>query len=635
MKRLTSLPKWCHSMSTPLDLVQFPSSSTLVSILQERAKGQPEQLAYTFLTEIKRDEVCLTYGELDSKARAIAAFLSTHHAQGDRALLLYPPGLDFIQAFLGCLYAGVVAVPIYLPRRPQQAAHLEKIAADCQATWALTDTASLAKLEKFFATEPTLAKLQYLPIDQIPIDQSMGWQPPPLTQENLAFLQYTSGSTGSPKGVMVSHGNLMHNQQLVKTAFKHTEASKVVGWLPLLHDMGLIGNVLQPLYMGIPSILMSPISFLQKPVRWLQTISDYQATTSGGPNFAYDLCCERITAAQKADLDLSHWQLAFNGAEPVRASTLDRFSEAFAECGFQKSAFYPCYGMAEATLFITGGDPEKSPVTLSLDPAALERHQAVEKKTKNPAQGQTVISCGHTWADQTLLIVDPTTRIACPPKQIGEIWIRSDSVAQGYWNQSVASQDTFQATLADDEAALTFLRTGDLGFISDQELFVTGRLKDIIIVRGQNYYPQDVELTVEAAHDALKSGGGAAFAVELQGQERLIVAQEIKRNYLRHLDASEVINDIRRAVLEGHGLQTYAILLLKTASLPKTSSGKVRRHACREAFLSGSMNIVADWSINPRSKTEFHQLKASIDTLFEQLQPSGSEAIEAVEEMFV
>ncbi len=563
---------------------------SLVDLLNKRAQNQPEATAYTFLQDGETESAQLTYKELDLKARAIAAQLKSLGVIGERALLLYPPGLEFIAAFFGCLYASVVAVPAYPARPNRSMSRLQAIVTDAQAKVTLTTTSVLANLEGRLAQNPELAAMRWLTTDNIATDLASNWQEPIVNSDALAFLQYTSGSTGKPKGVMVSHGNLLHNQQMIQMAFGHTEKSIIVGWLPLFHDMGLVGNVVQPLYLGIPCILMSPVAFLQNPLSWLKAISSYKATTSGGPNFAYDLCVRKITPEQRASLDLSSWEVAFNGAEPVRAATLERFATTFEPCGFRREAFYPCYGMAETTLLVSGGLKTAPPVVYKVEGAAIEQNRVVESVSEQEGV-RTIISCGQTWLDQKIVIVNPESLTLCPAGRVGEIWVSGPSVAQGYWNQPEQTTQTFHAYVA-DMAEEPFLRTGDLGFLQDGELFVTGRLKDVIIIRGRNHYPQDIELTVEESHPALRSGCGAAFSVEVEGEEQLVVAQEVERTYLRNLDVEEVVGSIRKAVSQQHELQVYAVLLLKTGSIPKTSSGKIQRHACRTGFLAESLPVV-------------------------------------------
>lgn len=589
---------------------------TLVDLLSYRAQNQSNQTAYTFLQDGETEAGRLTYKELDRQARMIAARLQNLDATGSRALLLYPPGLEFIAAFFGCLYAEVVAVPAYPPRRNQNISRLQAIAASSEATIALTTTSLLGNIESCFAQNPELA-LRWMATDQIASDLAEAWQEPELSSETLAFLQYTSGSTGKPKGVMVSHGNLLHNCALIQQCFEDTPSSIGVSWLPPYHDMGLIGGVLQPIYVGAPMVLMSPLAFLQKPVRWLQAISHYKATTSGGPNFAYDLCVRKIKPEQHASLDLSSWEVAFTGAEPIRAQTLAQFVAAFTQCGFRKETFLPCYGMAETTLIVSGGLKTALPIVRQVEGAALEQNRVVAATSKQEGT-QAIVGVGRSWLDHKIMIVDPESLTVCPANRVGEIWVSGSSVAQGYWNRVLETRQTFHASTANTGEG-PFLRTGDLGFLQDGELFVTGRLKDLIIIRGQNHYPQDIELTVEKSHPALRSGCGAAFAVEVKGEERLVVVQEVERSYLRNLDVNQVVGNIHQAVTVQHALQVYATVLVKTGSIPKTSSGKIQRHACRSGFLTGNLNVVEDWSENPQGKAKFLHLRAEVESVFQKL----------------
>jgi len=605
--------------------------STLVDLLRYRSLHQPAQLAFTFLQDGETESSSLTYQELDRSARAIATQLQSLGASGSLALLLYPPGLEFIAAFFGCLYAGTVAIPAYPPRRNQNMSRLQAIVASSQAAVALTTTSLLTNIREQLAQNPELAALRWLATDNLASDQALGWQESALSSDTLAFLQYTSGSTGTPKGVMVSHGNLLHNERMIERAFGHTKKTIVVGWLPLFHDMGLIGNVLQPLYLGRSCILMSPVDFLQKPFRWLQAISRYKATTSGGPNFAYDLCVRKITPEQGATLDLSSWEVAFTGAEPIRAETLERFAAAFDPCGFRKEAFYPCYGMAETTLFVSGGLKTDPPVVRHVKGTALEQNRVVTAASEQE-DVRTIVGCGQTWLDQKIVVVDPESLTECLSDQVGEIWVSGLSVAQGYWRRPEETQQTFHAYLADTVEG-PFLRTGDLGFLHNGELFVTGRLKDLVIIRGRNHYPQDIELTVDESHPALRSGCGAAFSVEVEGEERVVVAQEVERSYLRKLDADEVVGAVREAVSQQHELEVYAVLLLKTGSIPKTSSGKIQRYACKQRLLTGTLDIVAssnakldqllqDKCIHELFEQQVHQTPNATALVFEKTQLS-------------
>ncbi|MEA5581852.1 AMP-binding protein [Nodularia harveyana UHCC-0300] len=591
---------------------------TVVDLLQEKALQQPCKTAFTFLQDGEIEAQSLTYQGLAQEARAIATQLKTLVDRGDRALLLYPPGLEFISAFFGCLYAQVVAVPAYPPRRNQNLGRLQAIASDTQATVVLTTKSLLTNREAWSQQAPELTTIPWLATDDIDLNGDSHWQKPEISSDTLAFLQYTSGSTGKPKGVMVTHGNVLYNERMIELAYQHSQQTVIVGWLPLFHDMGLIGNILQPLYLGVSCHLMSPVAFLQKPVRWLQAISRYQATTSGGPNFAYDLCINKITPEQIAGLDLSSWELAFNGAEPVQAETLEKFATKFKPCGFRSQAFYPCYGMAETTLLVSGGMKTSDPVLLSVDSAAIEQNQVVISSEQS-ADSKQIVSCGKTWLEQKIAIANPETLTQCSPEQIGEIWVSGANVAAGYWQNPQATTETFQAYLADTKEG-PFLRTGDLGFIRNGELFVTGRIKDLIIIRGQNHYPQDIEITTQKSHPGLRPSCGAAFSITVAGEERLVIVQELERSYLRQLDIDQVVGAIRKAVSEEHELQVYAVVLLRTASIPKTSSGKIQRQGCRTGFLAKDLQIVGEWQANLQ-ESEHIQKTAKIPAEENSIQP--------------
>lgn len=577
------------------------SAATFVELLRQRAAQHPDMPVYIFLVDGESDAVTMTYGELDCQARAIAVQLQALGSAGERALLLYPPGIEYIAGFLGCLYAGVVAVPAYPPnpaRLARTLPRIQTIVANAGATVALTTEMIRALAPMVFEQAPDLGALRWLATDGPTNGIEQSWRPPPINGETLAFLQYTSGSTGTPKGVMLSHANLLANEAVIAEAFALAPGDCGVSWLPPYHDMGLIGGILQPIYLGTHCVLMSPVTFLQRPIRWLQAISRYGGTISGGPNFAYDLCARKVTPEQLATLDLSHWSLAFNGAEPVRAETIDRFAATFAACGFRREAFYPCYGLAEATLLVTGADREAPPLVLDVETSGLADNRVL------PARGEQatrLVSCGRCYGDLTLAIVDPATQTRCQPDQIGEIWVAGSSIAQGYWQQPDESTSTFQAQIAvTDEKP--FLRTGDLGFVRDGALFVTGRLKDLIIIDGRNVYPQDIELTTEQCHPAIRAGCSAAFSVDADGEERLVIAAEVERNFVaaqRRETAEagppavqEVIGAIKRAVSAQHDLRVYAVILLMTGTIPKTSSGKIQRHACRAAYLDRTLEAV-------------------------------------------
>lgn len=576
--------------------------STLVDLLQWRADQQPEKLAYRFLPDGQSEIRTITYTELDQRARAIGAWLESFGVGGERALLLYPPGLEYVASFFGCLYAGVTAIPAYPPRLNRPVPRIQSIVADSQASIALTTSTILHNIEQRFEHAPDLGALHWLSTEQVPAGLEADWRHPGVSSETLAFLQYTSGSTSQPKGVMLSHGNLMHNLKAIQHGFRIDSSAVGVFWLPSYHDMGLIGGILEPIYVGAQSTLMSPVSFLQRPFRWLEAMSRYKATITGAPNFAYDLCVDKVTPEQLASLDLSSWSLAFCGAEPIRPETLERFARTFELCGFRKASFYPCFGMAEGTLIVSGGEGPSEPRTFTVDRKALERDRVVQASPADVGS-LTMVNCGKAIIDQKIVIANPTTLKQRAPGQVGEIWVSGPSVAQGYWGLPDETRETFHAHLADTGEG-PFLRTGDLGFTQDGELFITGRLKDMIIIHGSNHYPQDIELTVEYSHAALQPGAGAAFSVTEGGKEQLVVVQEVKRQH-RQPDAVEVTSAIRQAVAEKHELQVFAIVLVKPMSIPKTSSGKIQRRACKDAFLEGTLEVVGEWraKLSPYSST--------------------------------
>ena len=581
-------------------------AATLVDILNYRAVNQPQQTAYTFLVDGETETVKLTYGQLEQRAKAIAAYLQSLSSSQDRVLLLYPPGLDYIEAFFGCLYAGVIAIPAYTPRPNRSLSRLQSIIKDADATIALTTHSIFNSLERQLERTPQLKALGWLTTDNLDGDLAKNWQPPNLSSSTLAFLQYTSGSTAEPKGVKIAYENLLHNLEAIHRCFRHSEDSRGVIWLPPYHDMGLIGGILQPLYGNFPVTLMSPLMFLQNPLRWLKAVSRQRATTSGGPNFAYDLCVRKFKPEQAAGLDLSSWSVAFNGAEPINYETLDKFAATFEPYGFRMDAFYPCYGMAEATLIISGSSKNDAVVTKTVKGKALERNQIAFAASEGD-NSRTLVSCGNSLADQKIVIVNPETHTTCSTGEVGEIWVSGTSVAGGYWNRHSETEHTFNACLQDTQDS-GFLRTGDLGFIEDGELFVTGRLKDMIIIKGRNHYPQDIEKTVQDSNSVIRPSCVASFSVNVAGEEKLIILAEVERHYWSSNrsasksngnghkngipNTKELIQTIRREVSKNHDLQIHTTLLLKPGGIPKTSSGKIQRHVCRADFLAGTLGAM-------------------------------------------
>ncbi len=577
------------------DLSRFGLPATnLVERLRFWSEQRAQQPAFFFLDE--QDEVTqVTYSQLDRQARAIAAQLTSLGFQGKRALLFFPPGLSFVAAFLGCLYAGTTAVPAFPPRRNRNMARVEAISGDAQAAVVLTVDSVLERSTSVLDDDSVhLTEIPWLAIERIPLDLADTWEPCALKDDTLAVLQYTSGSTGEPKGVMLSHSNLMHNCSIITHGFGANQESVGLSWLPTYHDMGLVGGILNPLFIGRPNVFMAPMSFLQKPIRWLRGISRFQVTISGGPNFAYALCNEKITDAECEGLDLSRWKVAFNGAEPVRADTLATFADKFGPFGFRAEAFYPCYGMAEATLIVSGAERKQPPRVRAFDANSLEANQVVPVSESDPT-ARKLVSSGRILPEQNVSIVDPVTCLASPENQVGEIWIQSKSVAQGYWNKADETGCVFHGTIANHGGETNrFLRSGDLGFFHEGELFVTGRSKDLIIINGRNLYPHDIESIVEASHEAIRTGGGVAFSVDRENSEQLVIAQELVREH-RKYDLVEITAAIRKAVFEFLDVVPQSIVLLKVGRLPKTSSGKVQRGACRELYLTNQLEFLAQW----------------------------------------
>jgi len=563
-------------------------TQTLGKVLRKRAGEHPSRVAFTFLSNGETESGALTYAELDRQAAAIGAALKNSGAEGRPVLLLFPSGLHYVAAIFGCFYSGAVAVPTYPPRPGRADARMAGIAADSGAGVALTTSALLPALRSQFEKAHGWERMHWIATDLL-LEQA-GWDCPPVAieEDKPALLQYTSGSTSAPRGVIVTHANLLATQRMLQAAFEHCEDSTHVSWLPIFHDMGL-ANVLNPVFLGATCFLMQPATFVQRPMRWLRMISRHRASTSMAPNFAYDLCARAATAEDIPTLDLSSWTLALNGAEPVRHATLERFAATFAPCGFRRETFYPAYGLAEATVFVTGGPKWAEPPSLSVSAAALARHSVVPAAATDP-QSRTFVGCGKTWMGTGVRIVDPDTMRECEPDRIGEIWVAGPQVAQGYWRNPVETAASFGARLSDTGEG-PFLRTGDLGFIRSDQLYITGRLKNVIVVDGRNCYAEDIEQAALESHPALRPGHCAAFAVDVEDQERLVIVAEIDRRYrpAERGDAGEIILAIRRSVAEIHDVTVYAVAPVSSGSIPMTSSGKVQRHGCARAYLAGTL----------------------------------------------
>ncbi len=550
--------------------------SSLVALLAHRATSQPDDRAYLFLSDRGAEEAVLTFRQLHEAARGLAARLTKIANPGDRAILVFPPGLEFLVAFFGCLIAGVIAVPMMVPRRQSARDSSAGIMANCEPVVALTSPAFAVRsdLQARFASG-----IQWLSVDLTQVERSTADLPKP-EPEAIAFLQYTSGSTSEPKGVAVSHANLLANLEMIRVSLGNTRQSTYVNWVPLYHDMGLILNALEALYVGALCVLMAPNAFMQRPLNWLRAIHHYRAEVGCSPNFGFDLCVSRYRADQMQDVDLSSWKVALNGAEPVHAETIKRFSATFASHCFDPAAAFPAYGMAEATLLIAGGRRGADYVTRTVSRSALQAH-AVSVPV-DPADLQTLVGCGHALINERIAIVEPESCKRLSSTQVGEIWVNGPNVARSYWRNPEASRTNLNAQIAGDDDGANWLRTGDLGLI-----------KDLVIIRGINHYPQDIEHSVQALHPALRQNCGAAFSVpDDQGEEMLVIVQEIERTERNRIDPVEMTGLIREGVTDQHELFARHITLIRQGMLPKTTSGKIQRSLTRRLWLEGRLDDV-------------------------------------------
>jgi acyl-CoA synthetase (AMP-forming)/AMP-acid ligase II len=550
--------------------------------LQRHALTSPDRLAYRFLLDGRDNEVLITFSELDRTVRAAAAMLQRHCSPGDRVLILLKPGLDYIVGFLACLYSGLIAVPAYPPGATKTLDRLDGILGDCEPAAALTGKDDLPAIRERLAERTS--QTQALDISELEPDDAGNWQPVEVRRSDIAFLQYTSGSTGNPKGVVVTHGNLIHNSQSISENFATYQDSHIVSWLPPYHDMGLIGGILQSVFVGCSATLLAPIHFLQRPLRWLQAISKYRGTVSGGPNFAYELCVRKIKQEELAGLDLSSWQVAFNGAEHVRVQTIESFYDKFSTCGLKVGTAFPCYGLAEGTLLVACDRVHREPVTRHFHASLLEDNRAVPLQCEEGARGRTLVSSGRGIAGQEPFICDPDTEQRLAEGQVGEICIVGDSVASGYWKRPESTRAAFREARPEQTSWPSFFRTGDLGFLLEGELYVTGRLKDLIIINGVNHHPGDLESTVMQADESFRPDGSAAFSVELDDAEQVVIVQEIERRALRTLDVQRVLSTIKANLWQQHRVAQPVVLLVFGGTLPRTSSGKVKRQECRRLY---------------------------------------------------
>jgi acyl-CoA synthetase (AMP-forming)/AMP-acid ligase II len=576
------------------------TAETLAGLLRSQCDQRGGQVAYSFLTDGEADQFSLTYADLDREARRVAVAVGERVAPGGRAVLVYPPGPAFVVAFFGCLYAGVAAVPVFPPVPPRfeaGAEHLRRVIADVGAE-AVLCTSDLLGLRDYLGDGGSTGT-GWLATDVLGDISPDDWHDLSLDGDSVAFIQYTSGSTSAPKGVILRHHHLIANQRAITDAFGLSSATIGLSWLPTYHDMGLIGFVIVPMAIGITSYFLSPLHFLERPARWLEAISRFGATVSGGPNFAYELCARRISDEELGRIDLTTWEVAFVGSEPVRPDTMRRFARRFAAAGLSPAALFPCYGMAEASLLVAGGSWPGGPATARLDADALSEGRVLRaghRPGKDAGRETEVASVGRVITGHDAAITDPATHRPAGPGQVGEIWLRGPSIAAGYWGRAAETIATFGATIEGGDGR-PYLRTGDLGFVLDGELFITGRMKEVVILRGQNVYPQDIERAIQEADPRFRPGCGAAFGIGAEGTEGLVVVQETKAEDQQEL--ADLSERARRAVAVSHGVRLEALLLVAPRTLAKTSSGKVQRLNCRSAYLGGTLSPLHEWRAAP------------------------------------
>ncbi len=569
------------------------TAKNFVEHVRLQAKNYTLKTAFIFLEDGIHQKEKITYNQLEHRARATAATLLKKSQKGERCILLFPPGIDFIVSLMGCFFSGIIAVPAYPPKKNRSNERFWSVLDDSGATLILCSDDVKTELNKYFIRDKRLRNIQQITLESINTKESENWTAPHLNEDDVALLQYTSGSTALPRGVMVTHKNLLFNSELIKRSFNHDENLTGVNWLPPFHDMGLIGTLIQPLYVGGKNVIIPPGVFLRNPSLWLKAITNHKGTTVGGPNFALDYCSEKMHEDDKKEIDLSSVKVFFCGAEPIQKKSIEQFSSKFANCGFKPEMFYPCFGLAESTLMVAGGEQKDKPVYFSADSKAIERNNKIIQ-SDNIDEKRDYVGCGFPWAGSKVVIVDDKAKTVLNELYIGEIWTSGPSVCKGYWNNPEETKDIFKAYLSDTGEG-PFLRTGDMGFIHEGQLFITGRLKDLIIIRGQNYYPQDIEESVEACHQAIQENAGAAFSAFIEGEERLVIVQEIKRTFIRNFDPDYVFEAIRKVISEDYEIEVFAIVLILTGSINKTTSGKIQHKFTKKEFLENKLKVIARW----------------------------------------
>lgn len=560
---------------------------TIISVIENRVDSNKTKNAFVFLEDGENARCQSSLGEIRRKSLNLSSVLP----KDKTVLIVLPQGIAFIEAFVGCLYAQSIAVPVAVPGKNNGLEKLQNIIKDADIAWAITNRSVLNNLMKWFGND-FVKQINWLLVEDFEqVENIDSFEMP--KPDQLAYLQYTSGSTGSPKAVMITHENIIANSKILQKSFENNEETVSVCWLPSFHDMGLIDGIIQPIFSGFQSVLMSPLHFLQRPVRWFRAISEYRATYSGGPNFTFDFCTERIREEELEGIDLRSLKCLYNASEPIRDETIRRFVERFSKIGFTEEKVFTCYGLAEATLAVTLSKLSEFPKMIEIDGKKLQHHQI---KLTGGESSAKLIGSGKPFCDTKLKIINPETFEKCQKNEIGEVWVSGKSIAAGYLNRLKETSETF--VNLDGER---FLRTGDLGFLHEEEIFITGRIKDLIIIRGKNHFPQDIEYTVSKSHQALQRDACAAFSVEIEAEEKLVVVQEIKRTALQTVDYKSAFTSVLAEISQKHGLRPLDIVFIKPASLPKTTSGKIRRNECRNLWLSEKLKILTslkNWKNN-------------------------------------
>jgi len=579
--------------------MNYRNFKNLNDLLIYQANQYKDKKAYIFLADGEKDEKILTYHDLLKYTNSLASLLLEYCKNNDRILLFLPPSLEYIISFYGCLMAGLIPVPLY-PPETRSHSRLLNVIKDSGAKIAITDKTTKIRYEKKEKidnndeTEKLLSTIKLIDIDlNNLINNTFVYKS--IKAEDIAFLQYTSGSTSQPKGVMVTHENLIENSYLIKKYFNHNDTECKVSWLPPYHDMGLIGDIIQTLFAGMTMVFMTPMSFLKKPIRWLKAITNYSyigEIISGAPNFAYDWCCKLTDDSILNELNLSKWRIAYNGSEPVKYSTITNFIEKFSKCGFKAEAMCPVYGLAENTLMVTPPDFKNKTFVIMVDRNKFKQGkiEVINDSDKN-FNSMPCIGCGPIVGEIEVKIVDINNNTICKEGELGEIWLAGKSVTKGYWNKNMETEKTFKAYLKENTEK-NYLRTGDAGFIYKGQLFIAGRIKEMIIIHGENYYPQDIEEYVEKASDQIKSGCGAAIGINIDDEEKLIIIYELKKRQYVESEIKNIKNSISKILFHTFGFTPYDIVFIQPSTFPKTSSGKLQRNYCKELYINKKLETI-------------------------------------------